>query len=217
MISGLPYLALGPGHAMINLRRRGKQLVTREASGQALVEMAVAIGLSGFLVLMLSGMLSQTMLVSTASQNELIAAYAAEELLENARVMTYDEITNFIPLGQPISFVVNATGTASQTQLRPTSMPVQLDLTSTTIVYGEVNPSNTLLVNTGAKWGPGFGNIFSGTATETVKPFKAGSLVGYEIDIEISYNATYAVKTGAQNTKTLKRTAYVMNQGLNFQ
>jgi hypothetical protein len=186
--------------------------------------MAIAIGLSGFLILMLSGMLSQTLLVSTASQNELIAAQAAEELLENARVMTYSQITtlsnspyNYITIGQPITFVVNQTQTGeTMPQLR--LIPVQLNLASNTPAYGEVNPSSTTLVNAGAKWGPGFGNFFSGTATETITgPFTSGGVSWYQIAVQISYTGTYADSTGARNTKQLNRVAYVVNQGLNWQ
>jgi type II secretory pathway pseudopilin PulG len=196
-------------------------MARRNENGQALVEMLIAIGLSGVLVLMLSGMLSQTLLVSTVSQNELIAAQAAEELLENARTMTYTEISNlisqsYITVGQPMTFVVNLTQTA-QPLLIIRQAPVQLDLTNTVVVFGEVNPSSTLLVNANAKWGPGFGNMFSGTATETVNKFTSGTLQGYEIDVVVSYNGTYANSGGTANSKTLKRTAYVMKQGLNFQ
>jgi hypothetical protein len=208
---------------MIILGEKGESLRRRAAGGQSLVEMAIAIGLSGFLVLMLSGMLSQTMLLSTTSQNELIAAQAAEELLENARVMTYSQITNLISTsvitpGQSINFIVNANGTTSQTQLRPTSMPVQLDLTNATTVYGEVNPSSSSLVNTATRWVPGFGNYFLGTATETVTgPINSGAVSWYEITVQISYNGTYADSSNAANTKQLTRTAYVVNQGLNLQ
>ena len=209
---------------MINLRREGEPLVKRNASGQGLVEMAIAIGLSGFLVLMLSGMLSQTLLVSTTSQNELIAAQAAEELLENARVMTYSQITtlasaplNYITIGQPITFVVNQTQTG-ETMPSIRLAPVQLNLVNATPVYGEVNPSSTTLVNTGAKWGPGFGNFFSGTATETITgPFSSNGVSWYQIAVQITYSGTYADSSGARNTKQLNRVAYVVNQGLNWQ
>jgi hypothetical protein len=168
---------------------------------------------------MLSGMLSQTLVLSTVSQNQLIAAHAAEELLENARVMTYGEISTLvnastINLGQAITFVVNADGTPSQTALRPSSLPVQLDLTDTSTVYGEVNPSNPGVINPGGKWLPGFGNYFRGTATETVTANSSGGINWYEITIEIAYNGNTA--SNSPNTKKLTRKAYIVSQGLDF-
>jgi hypothetical protein len=180
--------------------------------------MCVAIALSGFLVLMLSGMLSQTLVLSTVSQNQLIAAHAAEELLENARVMTYGEVTTLvnastIKLDQPITFLVNGDGTPSQTGLRPTSMPVQLDLTDPNTVYGEVNPSSPGTINASAKWLPGFGNYFRGTATETVSANSNAGVSWYEITIDIAYNGGAG---NSPNTKKLTRKAYVVSQGLDF-
>lgn len=195
--------------------RKNAKLTARRWDGQALVEMVIAIGLSGLFVLMLSAMLSQTLLLSSTSQNELIAAHAAEELLENARTIPYKQYEMSIPLNQPIVFLMNLDGSPFSTSLR-SNMPVQLDLMNSTTVYGEVNPSAALLVNPATKWVPGFGNYFPGTATETVSsgtfPSSSGSIPYYEIKVQI----TYPSGTGA-STRTLTRYAYIVNQGLSLQ
>ncbi|HEY9731284.1 MAG TPA: hypothetical protein V6C89_05195 [Drouetiella sp.] len=54
----------------------------RNQRGIQLVEMLVAVGLSGIFVVLLSGMLSQTLSLSTASQNQIVAGAIADQIIE---------------------------------------------------------------------------------------------------------------------------------------
>lgn len=54
----------------------------RSARGIQLLEMVVAVGLSGVFVVLLSGMLAQTLSLSTASQNQILAGAIADGLVE---------------------------------------------------------------------------------------------------------------------------------------
>ncbi|RTL45154.1 MAG: hypothetical protein EKK48_03605 [Candidatus Melainabacteria bacterium] len=54
----------------------------RSARGIQLVEMLVAVGLSGIFVVLLSGMLSQTLRFATASENQILAGATADQIVE---------------------------------------------------------------------------------------------------------------------------------------
>lgn len=74
---------------------RNKQ---RSNSGINLLEMVVAIALSGVFVVMLSGMLAQTLALSVASQNQIIAGAIADQLVEQIqcsyRTTSQDVVVN---------------------------------------------------------------------------------------------------------------------------
>ena len=187
----------------------------KRQSGTTLVEMVVAVGLSGIFVLLLSGMVSQTMLVSMSGQNQLIATNAAEVILENARVLSYDELQAAqvnAPLGQAIPLIMNTTSTGQINLLR--SAPVQLDLVDTTIyvipeVGGPTGVSNSIYW-----WTPTMGNFFHGTATVTIAdgtPFTIAP--SWKITVQIAYPGTTPAANGSVNTKVITRSAYVFQYG----
>ena len=191
----------------------GGSQMSRRQQGQALVEAVVAVGLSGFFVLVLSGMLSQTLVTSTTSQNELIAANAAELLLENARTITYAEYDQLISSGtislnSPIQFQVNLTGNGDPTAPQIRLVPVQLNLTDPAAPIGAVNPLTGLFNNANA-WSGASGNYFKGLAQEIVSPVTLNGGLGYQIAIKILYNSGQ----GQALTKQTNRIAYVMRYG----
>jgi hypothetical protein len=113
----------------------------RSARGIQLLEMVIAVGLSGIFVVLLTGMLSQTLSLSTSSQNQIIAGAIADQLAEQI------QSGNFVPpqqLETPITF-------PDQSGLP--NGPCQLDVARE--IYG--------VFNGGTRWQATTGNQFRGT------------------------------------------------------
>jgi hypothetical protein len=168
--------------------------------------MVISIALSGIFVVLLTGMLSQTLQFSTNSQNELIAANAAELLIENARSMPYSQLSIFAT-GLPVTMQVNSPDGTLPPTIRP--LPVQLNLADTTTVFGEVNGLNGSIQPTG-QWQigpPSMGNYFRGIATETISsPQVAGGLTYIQVTVQVSY---ISASGGSGITKQTTRTASI--------
>jgi hypothetical protein len=177
-----------------------------------LVEVVVAVGLSGIFVALITGMLSQNLALTTASQNQLIAGSAAELLIENAKITPYTVLSSFATnYPEPITLLVNLD---QQGQPLPPvrQLPLQLDLTSTTSVYGTVNPFSGQS-NPAAQWNQSTGNYFRGSATETFA--NAMSITGLA-SVLITVKVTY-VDISSTSSKTTTRTAVVFANGATFQ
>ncbi len=189
----------------------------RSQQGLYLLEMVVAIGLSGIFVLLISGMLSENLSLVTASQNQLIAGSAAELLIENAKATPYVNLLGFISSSPSSTLVVNLD---QQGQPLPTvrQLPVQLDLVSNSNVYGSVNPFSGQIDST-AQWNQSVGNYFRGLATETFSD--ATALTGVPsvlITVTVSYSGISSQgNSSTPYTKTLTRTAIVFRDGASFQ
>jgi len=172
-----------------------------------LLEMVVAVGLSGVFVCLLSGLLSQTLALSSASQNQLIAINSAEVLLENAKVTPFSVLQQ--QAGQPpIQLVVNL-DQAGSTFPAIRSIPVQLDLTNPINIYGTVNGA-TGIVNASNQWVLNKGNYFRGAATLQVQD----AVVPNDY-LQITVTVTYSDSFGASSSVT--RSAYVFQNGASFQ
>lgn len=157
----------------------------RTSSAQSLLEMVIAIAMSGFFIALLSGMLSQTLTFSNTSQDDLIAQAAADLLVENARNVPYPVWS----LGTA-TFVMNKL-TASDVGENPRNFPVQLDFT---------DPTNS-------NWATVTNFLKNATVTETVADGQpVTGLSSYQIDISVQY----PVSSGK---KSLNRTIYVFEDG----
>jgi hypothetical protein len=189
----------------------------KRKNGTTLVEMVVAVGLSGIFVLLLSGMVSQTMLVSMSGQNQLIATNAAEVVLENARVLGYNELQeaaqqNILPIGMTIPLMMNKTSAQNGPYVR--TAPVQLDLfDQTSYVIPEIG-GPTGVANPIYWWTPTMGNFFHGTGSITMVDGTPFTIVpSYKLTVQIAYPGTAPAANGSANTKVITRSAYVFQNG----
>lgn len=185
----------------------------RQNNGANLVEMAVAIGLSSFFILLLSSMLSQILRLSTASQNQLIASSAAELVIENAKLTPYEVLTEptRVIQGAEYQLVVNKTSTSVDSfPLR--TIPVQLDLIDNNIIYGSVNGTDGSL-DISKKWTSSSGNYLRGTIIETITDAssKSGGLEAVEINVKVIFPFTEG-----SSEKTLSRSAIIFKDGARF-
>lgn len=185
----------------------------RRQHGANLVEMAVAIGLSSAFILLISNMLSQTMRLATASQNELIASSSAELLLENAKNIPYDTLTDIslVQTGIDYDLVVNKKTTSVFTYpLR--SIPVQLDLIDNNTIYGSVDATNGS-IDLASRWTEDSGNFFRGKISEN---FSDASLKAGIPSVEVTVTVSYPF-TESNSLKSLTRKAYIFKDGAKYQ
>jgi type II secretory pathway pseudopilin PulG len=73
---------------------------TRSSSGQQLVEVIVAVAMSGFLAVIMGASLAQLMATSTQSENQLKAQDVAQEMLERIRSTPYSLLAQELNSGQ---------------------------------------------------------------------------------------------------------------------
>jgi len=182
----------------------------RKSNGVSLVEMAVAIGLSSMFILLLSSMLAQTLRISTATQNELIASSAAEILLENAKLIPYEKLngSSALVLDKNYELVVNKKA-SSFSDFPARTLPIQIDLIDNNTIFGSVDATQGNF-DTSRKWTETSGNHFRGTAVETLTDATGvtGGLPAVEITVKITYPFTES-----SAMRTLSRSAIVFKDG----
>lgn len=146
----------------------------RSARGIQLVEMLVAVGLSGVFVVLLSGMLSQTLGLSSASQNQILAGATADQIVELIQHQ-------------------NMSGNLAETSPNPT---YQLDVNKD--AYGIIS-NGTLDLS--KRWTDTQGNQFKGTVTVESTRTNIDNLPCTTYNVIVSYPAeTGGTKTVTRTT-----------------
>lgn len=171
----------------------------RKAGAFTLAEMVVAVGLSGFFVLTLAGLLGQTLGVTTNIQKQLYAVAIAELAIENARNTPFNVLQSYSSKGTQVLNLYSENSGGSVPRL----LPIQFDLSKNDVVYGAVNP---LLggFNADNRWTPNTGNFFRGRLEETISNADAAmSLNSLRIDVSVFYDA------GEKQTRKLSRSILV--------
>jgi type II secretory pathway pseudopilin PulG len=161
----------------------------RARVGQSLLELVIAIALSGFLITMLSGMLAQTMSFSNTTQNDLIAEATVEELVDNARLLPYSALTIMPATDVPVNAI-------SGTELYPSFRPL---------------PAQLSFVDTSTSWTQSTNFLKDSTATETISD--ASGLTGIAGSYQITIALTYPAQTGK---KTITRSVFAYPNGGQF-
>lgn len=147
---------------MAKLRSAVPRKFIRTQVGIQLVEMVIAVALSGVFVVLLTGMLAQTMSLSVASQNQIIAGAIADELVEQIQ-------SGYLTSGVSVSFPESAT--TGRLQLDPANESYG------TFLNGTFDPSR--------QWTVASGNQFKGNVQVTVtgtNPRIFTVVVNYPVD-----------------------------------
>ncbi len=186
----------------------------RKFSGMSLVESVVAIGLSGIFVVMLSGMLSQTIQLMRTSQDELIAVKAAELLIENAKTTPFERLQELSLSPQPFKLLVNLPNTSSPPEVR--KFPVQLDMSNNQKVFGTVD-GNSGSVNSANRWTFPGGNYFDGEAIEEItdSTTATSNLPSFLVTVTVSYKSANS-NGGVTYPRKVVRKAHIFKDGARF-
>ncbi len=207
-IGNCGYLTLLLGHVF-----NGNALLVeymKRTSGMSLVESVVAIGLSGIFTVILATALAQTLQITRASQDELLAIKTAELIIENAKATPYETFKNLT--GSTQKFLVNIPDTSSPPIIR--NAPVQLDLESTNKVFGTVN-GNSGTVSSNQKWTKSSGNYFDAEAYEDISDSTASTsnLDSVLISVTVNFKSTNAGSAATQYPKKIRRQIYIFANG----
>ncbi len=153
--------------------------------------MVIAVGLSGVFVVLLSGMLGQTLALSTASQNQIIAGSIADQVVEQ---LQHHGCIMSDTLGMPLS---------NNLHINP---DLQLDMVKNS--FGTFTKDG--LYDQSIRWTDGNGNYFRGDVT--IQPFPASVPT-----VDTTFNVSVDFPSENGGTKSVKRiTTYFVN-GAKFQ
>lgn len=133
----------------------------RNQRGSHLVELVVALGATSFVMLAAMQAWSQVFKMSTAGQNQVIAAHIAQEILDSARNQRYSTLAQYV--GTTHELLVNRTG-AVQPSSPLSPRPLMLDF------------ENLNYKNYSVDGGSVRGNSFHGTVRETISDAGNGTL-----------------------------------------
>lgn len=141
----------------------------RNQHGSHLVELVVALGAISFVMLAAMQAWSQVYRMSTAGQNQMLAAHMAQEILDSARNQRYSTLAQYA--GTTHELLVNRTGAIqSSSPLNP--RPLMLDL------------ENLSYKNYTADGEKVRGNSFHGTVHETITDAGNGTL---KVAVQVSW------------------------------
>lgn len=133
----------------------------RNQHGSHLVELVVALGAISFVMLAAMQAWSQVYKMSSAGQNQMLAAHMAQEILDGARNQRYSTLAQYA--GTTHELLVNRTGAIqSSSPLNP--RPLMLD-------FENLNYKNYTTDGASVK-----GNSFHGTVHETITDAGNGTL-----------------------------------------
>lgn len=155
--------------ATLQSRYERRRQIKRPATGIHLVEMVVAVGLSGIFLLLLSSILSEALRLGTITQSELIAIRAVDLLAENAINTPYATLQANKALASQTDLVVVETDTADKATISTNphrTRPVQLSLIDS--MWGTFNPT-TQGASLRPQWTKNNGNYFRGYATQEIE------------------------------------------------
>jgi len=99
----------------IGSKNVGNSRRQRNSSGFQLVELLVAIAVSGMIITAITGSLMQMMNFASNGQNQLMACDIAQEVIDNARNMSFARLSNLCDQPQPITLLVNRKSAADST------------------------------------------------------------------------------------------------------
>lgn len=126
----------------------------RNESGLYLVELLVAVVISSMFAASLAASMADSTRMSSSSQNQVLAANIAQELIDNARNTPFATLANYCS-STPYTLLVNKTG-SSQTGPVILPRPLLLDMSSHTWTADSQR------------------NLFRGTVTELVQGLDTG-------------------------------------------
>lgn len=165
----------------------------RSAKGIQLVEMVVAVSLSGVFVVLLSGMLAQTLALSSASQNQIVASAIADQVVEQIQHHGY-------LCGQGDVGMSSTVGPLdSSLQINPS---LQLDLSTNS--YGTYKQGGTF--DQSLRWTDTSGNWFRGNLL--IEPFPERGTTS-----DTTYTVTVSFPSENGSMKSIKRTTTFMPNG----
>jgi hypothetical protein len=186
-----------------HIRRRA---LKRTSTGIHLVEMVVAVGLSGIFIAVLSGMLSENLRIGTTTTNDLIANQILDELEENTLNTPYETLKNNLPgTTQLVVVAENESQAAQQKTQALRKIPLQQNLAHTSIIWGAVDPI-TGQFDINNRWIAGRGNFFRGTASQTIED--TGGTMGSEA-LKVTFTVTFSNSTTNTGTRQRTRAIYV--------
>ena len=188
-----------------NRRRTTNKM--RNASGMQLVEMVVALGLSGVFIVLLSQMMSENMRLGTATATDQMATAALDSLEENMLNMPYAQVAASPATEQfPIIFGdANDQLTVSNSEIR--KIPLQQDLTSSTVTWGGFNPFTKQIDITNA-WRKGSGPYFRGTMLKSIEFQDLNGINSRKVTITLKYSDA---NPNVQGVRTRTRDFYVID------
>lgn len=189
-----------------NRRRTTNKL--RNARGMQLVEMVVALGLSGVFIVLLSQMMSENMRLGTATATDQMATAALDSLEENMLNMPYAQVKASPATEQiPVVFEDESDKMISQnSSIR--KFPLQQDLTDQELTWGGFNPF-TKQIDIASRWQKGNGPYFKGMLFKTVNQTTINSCPALQVTLSLQFMNK---SQGAQGVKTRTKQFYILNQ-----
>lgn len=174
-----------------NRRRTTNKM--RNARGMQLVEMVVALGLSGVFIVLLSQMMSENMRLGTATATDQMATAALDSLEENMLNMPYGRVVAQ-PASEQIPIVFENPDDASfllTSQIR--KIPLQQDLTNATTIWGGFNPFNKQ-IDTANRWQKGKGTYLKGFLYKTISQVTVGEISTAKVTLTLKYSSDQIAK-----------------------
>jgi len=178
----------------------------RNARGMQLVEMVVALGLSGVFIVLLSQMMSENMRLGTATATDQMATAAMDSLEENMLNMPYGQIEN--SSNQQIPVVIeDETDIAMFAFVDVRKIPMQQNLKDQILVWGGFNPF-TKSIDPTNQWKKGTGPYFRGTLFKTVIDTTVESFPAKKVTLILQFMN----KDSASNSRIRKKEFFVLNK-----
>lgn len=179
----------------------------RNARGMQLVEMVVALGLSGVFIVLLSQMMSENMRLGTATANDQMATAALDSLEENMLNMPYAQVAASPATEQiPVVFEDEADKAILTTsQIR--RIPLQQDLTNLQVVWGGFNPF-TKQIGTQSRWEKNAGPFFKGTLYKTTTSAILGNVPATKVTLKLQF---FDKSQNSVGVKTRTREFYLID------
>jgi type II secretory pathway pseudopilin PulG len=188
-----------------NRRRTTNKM--RNARGMQLVEMVVALGLSGVFIVLLSQMMSENMRLGTATATDQMATAALDSLEENMLNMPYAQVAAS-PATEQIPVVYeDDTDKVIATTSFIRRIPLQQDLTNQNIAWGEFNPF-LKQIDISSRWQKGKGPYFRGTLFKVILPLVVDNKPAAKVTLILQFNEKTQSQSG---TRTRKREFYILS------
>jgi len=163
--------------------------------------MVVAVGVSATFILLLTGLLAETLRVSVNLQDQLYAVAIAEVVTESARKTPYSVLNSYAGTAKKELKIYMDNDPVSV----PRVPPIQFDLSSTESIFGAVD-SQLGQVELSKRWTTEKGNFFRGRVEQTVSNIKdKAGLDAVQVDVDVFYSV------GGKESKRITRSVVVFN------
>jgi hypothetical protein len=178
-----------------NRRRTTNRM--RNARGMQLVEMVVALGLSGVFIVLLSQMMSENMRLGTATATDQMATAALDSLEENMLNMPYAQVdAPSLNEQMPVVFENDADRTILQfSKIRKIAM--QQRLGDQSFIWGGFNPFTKQIDLTNC-WKKDSAPYFRGTIYKSVSLTTLGALPAKKVTLTLQLNNKNPGATGVR-------------------